>query len=155
MRLLCDEMLHGLARWLRAAGHDTLVAEGGLADPLLLGRAAVESRVLLTRDRHLAEQARPPVRVFVPGGADLDEIAGELRATLALDWVAAPFTRCLVDNAPLVAAGPAAIERVPPSSRPLATALTTCPECGRLYWPGSHFRRMRARLERWAALQRR
>jgi uncharacterized protein with PIN domain len=26
-----------------------------------------------------------------------------------------------------------------------------CPACERIYWPGSHHRRMRARLEAWAA----
>ncbi|MGH6943501.1 MAG: Mut7-C RNAse domain-containing protein [Geminicoccaceae bacterium] len=26
-----------------------------------------------------------------------------------------------------------------------------CPVCRRVYWPGSHARRMKARLERWKA----
>jgi uncharacterized protein len=151
VKLLCDEMLHGLARWLRAAGHDTLVAASGMADPELLREAAGEDRILLTRDRHLAALAKAAgVPAFLPRTADLDATAAELRVALALDWRAAPFTRCLVDNTPLVDAESTDAERVPVSSRPLATTLKTCPECRRLYWPGSHFRRMAHRLDIWA-----
>ena len=39
MRLLCDEMLRGLGRWLRAAGHDVVIASGE-PDRALLDRAA-------------------------------------------------------------------------------------------------------------------
>ena len=152
MRLLCDEMLHGLARWLRAAGHDTAVADGGIADAVLVRRAAEEGRLLLTRDRRLAARADAErVPAYLPEAADLDRLARELRHKVGIDWQAAPFTRCLLDNAMLVRAGAAEIERVPAASRPLAGQLTTCPACRRLYWPGSHFRRMERRLALWAA----
>lgn len=150
MRLLCDEMLHGLARWLRAAGHDTALAERGGDDAALLRRAAAEQRRLLTRDRRLAARADAGAAVFVPEAGSLDSVAFELRERLALDWLAAPFTRCLVDNTPLIPAAPEDALRVPAASRPLAAQLHRCPRCGRVYWPGSHFRRMRARLEAWA-----
>jgi hypothetical protein len=32
-RFLCDEMLHGLGRWLRAAGYETVIAKGGMLRP--------------------------------------------------------------------------------------------------------------------------
>jgi uncharacterized protein with PIN domain len=148
--LLCDEMLHGLARWLRAAGHDTLVAASGTPDVALVRRAAEDGRTLLTRDRRLAAAAEAAgVAVHVPAAADLDALAHELGAALGLGWAEAPFTRCLVENAPLRPAAPGDLARVPAASRGLAAALKTCPECGRLYWPGSHFRRMARRLEAW------
>jgi uncharacterized protein with PIN domain len=53
-RLLCDEMLRGLGRWLRAAGYDTVIAKGGLPDRTLAERRTEEDRVLLTKDRDLA-----------------------------------------------------------------------------------------------------
>jgi uncharacterized protein len=53
-RFLCDEMLHGLGRWLRAAGYDTVIAKGGIPDRKLARRRAGEDRILLTKDRHLA-----------------------------------------------------------------------------------------------------
>jgi uncharacterized protein with PIN domain len=51
-------MLHGLGRWLRAAGYDTVTAAGGLSDRALAARCAEEGRVLLTKDRRLAKQGR-------------------------------------------------------------------------------------------------
>ena len=54
LRFLCDEMLHGLGRWLRAAGYDTVIADGGLSDRAVAARCTDEHRVLLTKDRHLA-----------------------------------------------------------------------------------------------------
>ena len=56
-RFLCDEMLHGLGRWLRAAGYDTVIAKGGIPDRELARRCAGEDRILLTKDRHLATAA--------------------------------------------------------------------------------------------------
>ena len=56
MKFLCDEMLRGLARWLRAAGYDTAVAEVGERDGALLARAVAEGRLLVTRDREMNER---------------------------------------------------------------------------------------------------
>ena len=53
--LLCDRMLIRLGRWLRAAGYDTEIAADAIADRLLLDHAIREGRLLLTRDRKLAE----------------------------------------------------------------------------------------------------
>ena len=69
-RLLCDEMLRGLGRWLRAAGYDTVIAEGGLPDRALAKRCAKENRVLLTKDRSLAATVAgraPVVLVLICG----------------------------------------------------------------------------------------
>lgn len=149
MRLAADEMLRGLGRWLRAAGHDTSIAEPGEGDSRLLARSRAERRVLLTRDRALAERAGSDGLWL--RGAGLDEVARELRDRLGLEWCLAPFTRCLVDNAELDEAGPDAPGAIPPQARLLGGPLRRCPACGRLYWPGSHVRRMRARLDAWAA----
>jgi hypothetical protein len=70
-RFLCDEMLHGLGRWLRAAGYDTVIATRGLSDRELAARCAEERRVLLTKDRHLA--------AMVTGTAAVVELPGKQR----------------------------------------------------------------------------
>src|SRR5437763_5172813 len=101
VRLFCDEMLRRLGRWLRAAGYDTAIAEGGLADAALIARCAAEGRILVTRDRRLAAAADPRVRVVRLGATDVAAQARALKAGLGIDWQPAPFTRCLVDNAPL------------------------------------------------------
>ena len=151
LRLYCDEMLARLGRWLRAAGYDTAIAEGGLPDTELIARCVAEARVLLTRDRHLAGIADGRVTIIRLDETDLAGQARALRSRLGIDWRRAPFTRCLVDNTPLAPAPPDRKIQVPPASRALNGPLQRCPECGRLYWPGGHVRRMMARLAEWNA----
>ncbi|SOD90068.1 Mut7-C RNAse domain-containing protein [Caenispirillum bisanense] len=153
MRLLCDEMLVGLARWLRAAGYDAATPVPGDDDRRLIARAAVEERLFLTRDRPIARHKAAAGLVVVLEAAALDAQAQELRRRLAVDWLAAPFSRCLLCNVVLQAAAPQAVARAPEPARAGGGPFCSCPSCGRLYWPGSHARRMRARLERWAAAE--
>jgi uncharacterized protein len=148
MRLLCDEMLRGIGRWLRAAGYDTAIAEAGVRDDDLLAQARGEGRILLTCDRALARRGQPGGAVLL-STEGLDEAAHELYLRLAIDWLRAPFSRCLVENALLHEAPAAALARLPQTARQGGGPVMLCPECGRIYWPGSHVRRMRARLERW------
>jgi uncharacterized protein with PIN domain len=140
-------MLARLGRWLRAAGYDTEIAAGGVSDRALVAHCVAEGWVLLTRDRHLAEIAiARGVRVLRLSETTVERQARTLRHSLGIDWRHAPFTRCLVDNAPLDPAPPEAASQVPPSSRAAGGPLRMCPSCGRLYWPGGHVRRMLARL---------
>src|SRR5215469_9219434 len=113
MRFLCEAMLGGLARWLRAAGYDTLLAEGGWPDHTLIDLCVCDDRILLTKDRRLGLGARDTVRVLLLAERSIDENAWELRQVLGIDWRRAPFTRCLVDNTLLAAAEPQHAERVP------------------------------------------
>jgi uncharacterized protein with PIN domain len=147
---MCDEMLLRLGRWLRAAGYDTAIAEGGADDATVIARCAVEGRVLLTRDRLLAKRAEAPIRVLRLTDRTIDEQARTLAAMLGIDWRRAPFTRCVIDNTVLDPAPPGAIVGVPPRSRAAGGKLLHCPTCGRLYWQGGHVRRMRERLAAWA-----
>ena len=149
MRFLCDEMLRGLGKWLRVAGYDTVIAEGGLPDQAVTARSAAETRILLTKDRYLAASVAGVARVVLVAGDGIDEIAAALRTVLGLDWQYAPFTRCLVDNSPLEPAPPQLAVQVPTASRAAGGPLRTCPDCGRLYWPGGHVRRMQQRLAKW------
>jgi uncharacterized protein with PIN domain len=142
-------MLKGLARWLRAAGYDTALAAAGGGDRGLLERACREERCLLTRDRKLLELrgARRWVRLLP--GQDLESWAAWLRTHEGVDWGHRPFSRCLRCNVPVENAAAEDWDRVPASSRRPGDPLFRCPACGRLYWSGSHVRRMRARLARW------
>ncbi|HEX2151343.1 MAG TPA: Mut7-C RNAse domain-containing protein [Stellaceae bacterium] len=147
---MCDEMLLRLGRWLRAAGYDTAIGEGGMDDGALIASCAAESRVLLTRDRRLAARAEACIPVLRLVEDKIDDQARVLAAALGIDWQHAPFTRCVVDNAVLDPAPPEAAADVPPRSREAEGPLLRCPSCGRLYWPGGHVRRMRERLSAWA-----
>jgi uncharacterized protein with PIN domain len=148
MRFLCDEMLLRLARLLRAAGYDTYLAHDDQGDAELLEIARTENRVLVTRDKRLAAQAHPRAVVVEGRGAHAE--AEHLASVLPIDWTLAPFSRCLVDNEPLRDAVPADIARMPPEARDREGPFRACPACGRVYWPGSHVKRLGERLDRLA-----
>ena len=60
---------------------------------------------------------------------------------------ARPFTRCLHCNLSLAPVDKAAIaHRLPERVAALHESFTHCAGCDRVYWPGSHYERMRAAL---------
>lgn len=153
MKFLCDEMLGSLARWLRAAGYDAAQAAPGAPDRDLVEQALRERRVLLTRDRALLDiKGADAVTHFLDNG-DMDSWARQLRLELDVNWLIAPFTRCLVCNVDLVDAGAEALARMPVDSQNGPGPFRECPKCHRGYWPGSHVKRMTRRLEGFAGLR--
>jgi uncharacterized protein with PIN domain len=147
-RFAADAMLGRLARWLRVLGFDTTY-DAALADPALVQLAADEDRILLTRDRHLLRELRPAAAVEVRKDAPLEQLQ-DLVSALALPAPTELFTRCVLCNAelsfPLKQAE--AVELLPPDFRDIPQPVRRCPSCGKVYWHGSHVRRMRVALER-------
>ena len=153
IRFLADAMLVRLARWLRALGHDTTLAAPHEPDVAVARRAAADGRWLLTRDRVLARDAPPDVRVLrLRADAPLAQLL-ELDAALPLGPMALRLTRCLLCNALLESveanarAGAVAARAIPAALAP-DTPVWRCTGCGRWYWEGGHTRRMRAALAR-------
>jgi uncharacterized protein with PIN domain len=124
-------MLSRLGRWLIAAGYDTAIARPDQTDEQLLAQAAAEQRLLITRDSGLTG----PMVIQLHSN-NLQECIAELSQRVHINWLLAPFTRCLVCNEPLTTLVPG--ER------------WQCPVCQRFYWEGGHTRRMREQLTRWS-----
>lgn len=143
-------MLVGLGRWLRIAGYDTAIAEQGRTDRQLVEQAHREDRILLTRDRRLAEIGKAEDRTVVLETVGIDAWAAELVSRLRLDWNHDPLSRCNVCNGILEQAPPDSADKLPPNIRTRDEPVNVCPRCGRLYWEGSHVRRIRRRLEGFA-----
>jgi len=146
-RFAADAMLGRLARWLRVLGYDTFY-ETTVPDAVLVRLAHEEGRFLLTRDRHLLRELRPARALEVRQ----DDPLAQLRQVVESLALAPPhelFTRCLLCNALLAQLTEAeALALLPSGMEGIHGPVRRCPQCGRLYWDGSHVRRMRAALER-------
>lgn len=140
-------MLQRAGRWLRAAGYDVLIARPGQPDRELIDLARREERLLLTRDRGLTEYRDAGDFVVLLEANELRAQLAELDARLGIDWLKAPFSRCLECNTSLVPAPPGLREQVPPESLRDNETLLYCQRCKKPYWNGSHVRRMRRMLE--------
>ena len=141
LRFAADAMLGGLARWLRALGHDT-TWEAEIADDEVVRRAVAGGRALLTRDRGLAAEWWIDPLLLLRADAPLAQLAETAaRFPLRGDRL---FSRCLRCNVPLEPAGGAdVLARVPADLRARQAVFHRCPRCTRVYWEGSHTARMR------------
>lgn len=144
-RFCCDAMLGGLARWLRLAGYDATTP--AVADDAVLAAVARrEGRWLLTRDRRLAARAGP--RVLCVRATAVAEQLREVGVRLRLAPDPARFfsrcSRCNGTLEPLDRGCAAAL--VPPFVATHTRAFSRCPNCGQVYWPGTHHGRILARL---------
>jgi len=141
-----DAHLGGLARLLRLAGFDTLY-DNHIADPDLVEIALREGRIVLTRDVDLLKRREITHGCYIHALKPVAQLQ-ELFERLQLAGSVRPFTLCLDCNAPLRPAPAEAVrERVPPRVRETHTRFATCDVCHRIYWEGSHWRRMRALLD--------
>lgn len=143
-RLLADCMLGRLARWLRLLGYDTAY-ENDATDHELARRARREQRILLTRDRELSE--RRGLETLLIQSQDLEGQVREVRD--ALGPPADPsLSRCSLCNAALEDVDREDVaDRVPRYVLKSHTRFRRCPQCGRVYWSGSHVETMEDQLE--------
>jgi uncharacterized protein with PIN domain len=143
-----------LAKWLRALGYDAAFLPQA-DDGELVAIASREGRVLLTKDRHIMErramtkgQARA---LLVQGDRVMEQLAQVVRA-LGLDRELA-LSRCIACNVPLEERSREAVTAVVPEYvARTQVAFHQCPRCGRIYWRGTHWSRMREVLD--AAVER-
>ena len=144
-RFAADCMVGKLAKWLRAFGFD--VWYDPFAEDAEVAAAARErGAILLTRDTGL--RSVPGVRVlFIESDhveEQLQQVAGQAPLDLAL---AQPLTRCTACNGELRTASREEVwPRVPPFIYLTQERFAACPECGRVYWNGTHVARLRERL---------
>src|SRR3954453_13767275 len=106
-------MVARLTRWLRAAGHDTLVADQAISDVELIAVCRVEKRIMISCDRALFARAEGAIGTVLVVVEDLDVQAPAITPALHLNWTIPPFTRCLINNATLRSATEEERQRVP------------------------------------------
>lgn len=152
-RFLCDAMLSGLGKWLRAAGHDTAFAPARHVDRTLVRMAHDERRLLLTRDRKILEIRDAAAVTRILRAQHVEGQAAELTAALDIDWLHDPLSRCLVCNDVLQAADEQDLSGVPDDVRATGGPFTYCRSCGKAYWPGGHHGRILGRLRTFAQIE--
>jgi uncharacterized protein with PIN domain len=151
VRFLCDAMLGGLAKWLRAAGYDAYYAREGtdVSDRTLTAKALAERRVLLTSDGDFLE--RKPVRDGSVGFLKVPhvQLEDQLRLVVEHFGLNRRQSRCMVCSGMLdIVSSEAVVGRVPSGVLRDHEDFFVCQECGRVFWHGSHWQRISDRLDR-------
>lgn len=145
-RFALDTHLGRLAAYLRMLGFDTLY-RNDFGDEELARISSGEERILLTKDRGLLKRALVRHGHYVRA-TDPRVQAVEILTEYDLVGRVRSFTRCMHCNGLLQAADADAVrEHVPPSLQARDDGFTTCPDCARVYWLGSHVRQMQFLIE--------
>jgi hypothetical protein len=140
-RFVLDVHLGKLAAHLRMLGFDTLY-RNSFADSELVRLSAEQHRILLTRDRGLLMHSAV-THGYWPRATDSRRQLAEVVARLDLIRAIRPFTRCMACNGLLQdVSREAARDLIPPRTAELYREFRQCPDCRRVYWKGSHYRRM-------------
>jgi hypothetical protein len=146
-RFVIDTHLGKLARHLRLAGFDSLW-RNDYTDDEIVALALAERRIVLTRDCGLLK------RSAIERGHFVHAIDAELQLTevirvFQLEGMLRPFSRCRECNVALVDADKAEVsDQLPEKVRKSYDRYRRCPGCGRIYWEGTHYERLRGMLAR-------
>jgi uncharacterized protein with PIN domain len=155
IRFACDAMCGGLARWLRAIGYDATWS-ADIDDGELVQEADEQGRFLLSSDGGIFER-----RMITSGQVPALLLPRGLRLMEQLEYVVQQLKlpvrqpRCMTCSGPLV---PTAREEVaaevPARSLVWARNFYRCGSCAKVFWEGSHWRRISKVREATATLVR-
>lgn len=145
-KFVADVHLGRLAAYLRMLGFDT-VYEKDAEDAELVRRSSQENRILLTRDRGVLKHSAVMHGYWLRETEAQRQMA-EIVNRFDLAGLIRPFFRCMACNVPLKPVSRAEVSTlVPPRVLEWCNDYRRCAGCGRVYWEGSHARRMRSRIE--------
>lgn len=146
-RFVVDVNLGRLARLLRVLGFDVWWSSAA-DDQTLADISLDQQRILLTRDRGLLKRRTITHGLFVHSQHPEEQTLEVLRR-LDLRRRIKPFTRCVRCNGQLApVAKEQVIDQLEPLTRRYYDEFSQCPECGRIYWAGSHFDKLSRLVDR-------
>ena len=149
LKFVADGMLGKLTRWLRMLGHDVKYSNN-IDDNQLLEIAKSESRVLLTRDLELYQQAatKGVTAFYLEGKTEaekLAQVAQRFNLKLEIDMTRSRCPKC---NAKIKLVSKEEVAgKVEKNTFNYYNEFWECPKCGKIYWQGSHWRGIKKTLK--------
>ncbi len=148
MRFIVDCMLGKLARKLRMLGYDTLYYSH-IEDSLIVWISKQENRILLTRDRSLAEKYNF-CKIILLASQKIDLQIKELKKYLPELSPVHSFSRCINCNCLLIPKNKNDVKNIVfPYVFATQTVFAFCPDCQKIYWNATHVKNMEEELKRW------
>ncbi len=145
MKFVVDSMLGKLAKRLRLLGYDTLY-DAKADDKELLKTSKMEGRWLVTRDTQIAKIHG--AKVLLIKSTDIQEQLKEISKLTGIKLnEKTAFSRCSECNTPIEGIAKEKVKsRVPKLVYETMDEFSHCPKCGKVYWKGTHFDRLREQL---------
>ena len=144
---LADSHLAKLGRNLRLLGLDTFIAEVS-KDRETIQRSNSEKRMILTRDLNLLQQGSTRYGYRVRS-EDPDRQLEEVLSRFDLKNRLQPFSRCMACNGFLEETDLDEVrDQVPPKVKEWCDQFHRCTNCGKVYWKGSHYDKLKEKVDR-------
>jgi uncharacterized protein with PIN domain len=144
-KFVADRHLGKLARDLRLLGFDVFYLSTA-HDAELVALSVMQGRALLTRDRRLLMH-KVVHHGYCPRSHDPGEQGIETVRRFHLKELIAPFTRCIHCNGILAKADKRdVLDELEPLTRIYYDQFRRCLSCRKVYWSGSHFGKLQARV---------
>ena len=142
-----DVHLGKLARLMRMAGFDTLY-RNDLDDPEIMEISMKENRTILTRDIGILKHNQVTHGYWMHN-TDPEKQFQEVIHRFDLQGKVHTFTRCLKCNGTLKEVSKdAVLEKLPECVKIHFDEFWQCSSCGNVYWKGSHYDRMKGKIEK-------
>ncbi|MBM3285061.1 MAG: hypothetical protein FJY81_04250 [Candidatus Aminicenantes bacterium] len=147
MKFAADCMLGKLAKWLKILGFDVAYFSKA-EDEDLLSLARKEGRLLLTRDHQLRDKAGRDIRILLVASENWREQLVQVLGEFNLRPLVRPYSRCIDCNVELKTLPKSRAKNlVAPFVYEKAASFAICPDCGRIFWQGTHFEDMEKKIE--------
>ena len=150
MKLLCDQMLGSLAKWLRIFGLDTFYANSEITDEELLKIAKKENRTVITRDKELTQKAKKQnTEVIQIKITDLEEQLNQVLNLIKIDKELI-LTRCTICNSLVKKINKSEVKgKVPKKVFENNDKFWFCKKCNKVYWTGSHYDKINEKIDKF------
>lgn len=143
---IADSHLSKLSGYLRLMGLDTFV-DKNMSEKEIINLSNKEKRMILTRDLGLLKNGSTTYGYWVRS-TDPEQQLLEVFKRFTLIEQINPFTRCMECNGKLT---PVDLEevrnRIPPKVQEWCDEYQQCRKCKKVYWKGSHYDKLKAKVE--------
>ncbi len=147
MKFIVDRMFGKLAKWLRILGYDTVYYKG-INHEDLLKIASYEDRIVITRNKKIFHKENKGRIIWI----NEDDLYLQLKELISKGVISFSeenhFSRCIICNKRLENISKQGLKGMVPDYIFLHhNEFSRCPQCNRIYWPGTHLENMKKRIE--------
>ncbi len=147
IKFIADVNVIRLGKLLLLSGFDVSYSSG-YGDHEIADIAETQKRIVLTRDTGLLKHKKIVFAKRIKANMPYDQLFEVIEFFGIRDMILF-FSRCTHCNAKLEAVEKKDIlDRLEPKTKQYIDRFSQCPECGRIFWKGSHCGNIRTRLSR-------
>jgi len=138
MKFILSKELGRLVKWLRILGFDTVYFNQDNLSSLII-QALRDERIILTRNQRLPQKGGLEI-ILIKAEKIKEQVAEILRILKIKPDPKMMFSRCILCNVELTQIAKEKIkDQIPEYVFKTQEDFIACPECGRIYWQGTHW----------------